>query len=131
MKRKCLHLISSKDGRKAIYIDERNAEDIIEYLNKDERHKKKFQFIAEIILSGLRNSEVYDKENINGKTKDVTVMKFFKGQDNDRIYCKEVRSGRGVFIVVAAVLYFKKKTQKLNHHQRNIIEKIGGYQYEF
>jgi hypothetical protein len=131
MKRKCLHLISSKDGRRGIYVDERNAKDIIAYLNQDERHKKKFQFIAEIILSGLRNTEVYDKENINGKTKDVTAMKFFKGQDNDRIYCKEIRFGKDIFIVVAAVLYLKKKTQKLNHHQKNIIEKIGGYKYEF
>lgn len=130
MKRKCKYLIGSKDGKKAIYLDEANAEEINNYLTKDNRHKKKFQFISDIILGGHRNTEVYDKEEINDKCKDVTAMKFFKGQDNDRIYCKEIHSAEGTFIVVAAILYEKKKTQKLNQEQINIIEKVGGYNYE-
>ena len=130
MKRKCKYLIGSKDGKKAIYLDEANAEEINSYLTKDNRHKKKFHFISDIILGGHRNTEVYDKEEINDKCKDVTAMKFFKGQDNDRIYCKEIHSAEGTFIVVAAILYEKKKTQKLNQEQINIIEKVGGYNYE-
>jgi len=130
VKRKCKYLIGSKDGKKAIYLDEENAEEINSYFTKDNRHKKKFQFISDIILGGHRNTEVYDKEEINDKCKDVTAMKFFKGQDNDRIYCKEIHSAEGTFIVVAAILYEKKKTQKLNQEQINIIEKVGGYNYE-
>lgn len=57
-------------------------------------------------------------------------MKFFKGQDNDRIYCKEVHSSNGTHIVVAAILYLKKKTTKLTNEQKLIIEKVGGYDYE-
>ncbi len=130
MKRKCKLLISSTDGKRAIYLDEENAEEIKAYLNKDDRHKKKFRFITDIILGGLRISKVYDKEEVNDKCKDVTAMKLFKGQENDRIYCKEVHSQQGTFIVVAAVLYEKKKTKKLTKEQINIIEKVGGYNYE-
>ena len=57
-------------------------------------------------------------------------MKFFKGQENDRIYCKEVNTISGTFVVIAAVLYEKKKTNKLNQKQINIIEKVGGFEYE-
>lgn len=130
MKRKCKYLIGTNNGKKAIYLDDENAEEIKSYLNKDNRHKKKFKFISDIILGGHRNPEVYDKEEINDKCKDVTVMKFFKGQDNDRIYCKEVHTPDGTFIVVAVILYKKKKTQKLNQEQINLIEKVGGYYYE-
>lgn len=130
MKRKCKHLIKSKDGKRAIYLDEENAAEIVSYLNKDNRHKKKFRFISEIILEGHRNPDVYDKEDINDKCKDVTAMKFFKGQDNDRIYCKEIHTIQGTFIVVAAILYEKKKTKKLSQEQKKLIEKVGGYDYE-
>ncbi|MFN8579155.1 MAG: hypothetical protein U0354_20185 [Candidatus Sericytochromatia bacterium] len=99
-------------------------------MNKDDRHKKKFKFISDIILGGHKNPAIYDKEEINNKCKDVTAMKFFKGQDNDRIYCKEVHSSSGTHIVVAAILYENKKNTKLNNEQKSIIETVGGYTYE-
>lgn len=90
LKRKTKYLIRSKDGKRAIHLDEENAAAIKAYLFSDERHTKKFKFISAIILEGHKNTAVYDKEAINKKCKDVTAMKFFKGQDNDRIYCKEI-----------------------------------------
>lgn len=130
MKRKCKKIIGSKDGKRAIYLDEQNSKEILAYLNKDNRHKKKFKFISDIILGGHKNPAIYDKEEINNKCKDVTAMKFFKGQDNDRIYCKEVHSSSGTHIVVAAILYENKKNTKLNNEQKSIIETVGGYTYE-
>ena len=130
MKRNCIPLISSKNGKRAIYLDEENKDEIITYLMQDDRHRKKFKFISEIILENHKNSQVYDKEEINGKSKNVNAMKFFKGQDNDRIYCKEIHSNEGVFIVVAAILYRKKKTTKLNEQQINLIEKVAQFEYE-
>lgn len=130
MKRKCKKLISSKDGKIANYVDSENEAKIRAYLNKDDRHKKKFKFISEIILDGHRNTEVYDKEDINDRCKDVTAMKFFKGQENDRIYCKEIHTQSGIYVVVTAILYEKKKSTKLTKEQKTIIEKIGGYTYE-
>lgn len=130
MKRKCIHIISSKDGSRSIYIDADNYDQIVNYLYQDERHKKKFKFITDIILGGHKNTEVYDKEIINESCKDVTAMKFFKGQENDRIYCKEVHKSSGSYIIIAAILHERKKSQKLTHMERALIEKVGGYEYE-
>jgi len=106
-----------------------NSAEIIEYLNRSPKHRKKFQYIARLILEGIRNTETYDRENINDRCKDVTAMKFFKGNSNDRIYCKEVRSRRGVFVVVAAVLHEKKKSQKNSAREISQIEKVSAYDY--
>ena len=78
MKRKAFIIKRSDKGNKAICIDSENAEELLAYLNKNERHKKKFRYISELILRGIRNTELYDKENINSKAKHITAMKFFK-----------------------------------------------------
>ncbi len=130
LRRKCRHLLSSKDGKRAIYLDEENKDEILAYLLQDNRHEKKFKFISEIILDNHRNAEVYDKEEVNSKSKNVTAMKFFKGQDNDRIYCQEILSSEGSLVIIAAELYKKKKTKKLNKQQINLINKVAKYQYE-
>src|SRR5690606_20279464 len=109
------HIISSKDGSRSIYIDAGNFDQIVNYLYQDERHKKKFKFITDIILGGHKNTEVYDKEIIKDSCRDVTAMKFFKGQENDRIYCKEVHKSSGSYIIIAAILHERKKSQKLTH----------------
>lgn len=130
MVRKCEHIVSSKDGKRAIYIDSKNKKEILNYIKQDNRHRKKFRFISEIILQGHKNPEVYDKENINDKCRDVTAMKFFKGQENDRIYCKEIKPESGTHIVVAAILHKRKKSNDLSAKEVNHINKIGGYEYE-
>lgn len=57
-------------------------------------------------------------------------MKFFKGQDNDRIYCKEMSLEDKTFVIIAAELFEKKKTQKNSKKNKPIIEKVGKYEYE-
>ena len=57
-------------------------------------------------------------------------MKLFKGQENDRIYCKEFTKNGIGFIVVCCVIHRKKKSQKLSHHEIAVIEKIAGYEFE-
>jgi hypothetical protein len=123
-------MISSHDGRRAIYIDDVNSKEILSFITKDNRHRKKFNFIADIILEGHRNSELYDKENINERCKDVTAMKFFKGQENARIYCKEITSQKGTRVVIAAVLHSRKKSNNNSQAEISIINSVGGYEYE-
>jgi hypothetical protein len=123
-------MVSTKDGKRAIYIDSINKEEILNYIQQDNRHRKKFKFITEIILGGFKNTEVYDKEDINEKCKDVTAMKFFKGQENDRIYCKEIHSQKGTHIVVTSILHERKKSNELSSREIELIEKVGGYDYE-
>lgn len=79
-KRKAFIIKRSEKGNKDICIDSENAEELLAFLNKDERHKKKFRYISKLILRGIKNTELYDKENINSKAKHITAMKFFKGQ---------------------------------------------------
>jgi hypothetical protein len=57
-------------------------------------------------------------------------MKFFKGQENDRLYCKEIRQQNKVFVVVSSELHKRKKSQKNTQKEINLIEKVAGYEYE-
>lgn len=81
-------------------------------MNRSDKHRKKFQYIVQHILEGKKNLEVYDKEDINDRCRDVTAMKLFKGGSNDRIYCKETKAGEGVFVVVTARLHEKRRLKK-------------------
>lgn len=130
MKRKAIEIRKSNDKKRAIYIDAQNAEEIFNYIYQDERHKKKFQFITDIILEGLKNTEVYDKEDIDKKSKGVTAMKFFKGQENDRIYCKEITKENKAFVVIACELHQKKKSKGISQKEMNLIHKVADYEYE-
>lgn len=130
MKRKAKIIRYNTDESIAICVDIETWGIISEYIKRDIKHKKKFNYIVDIILNRLRNTDVYDKEEINKKCKGVTAMKFFKGQSNDRIYCKEETLDDKTFIVVAAELFEKKKSQGVNQKAKNVIEKVASYEYE-
>lgn len=120
----------SNDGRRAICIDEDNASKILAYIERDERHRKKFRFICDLILAGLRNTEIYDKEDITSRSRRVTAMKFFKGQENDRIYCIEQRINNKLYTIICVELVQRKKTKGVNKKIKSIIESIAKYEYE-
>ena len=130
MKRTTIKIRSSDDGKREIHVDHQNAEQILQYIRQDNRHKKKFNFITDLILGSLHKTELYDKEEINQQAKGVTAMKFFKGQENDRIYCKEITKADKAFVVIMVTLRLKKKSQKLTLKERKIIEKVASYEYE-
>jgi len=130
VKRGCQRVMPSDDGKRAIYVDSLNKTEIKDYLFSDDRHKKKFKYICDIIFGGHRIPDLYDKEDINDRCKDVTAMKFFKGQENDRIYCKEFKSKSGVLIVVMAILHPKKKSKGNSNKEIAIIETVASYDYE-
>lgn len=100
------------------------------FISQSDRYRKKWLHIVELIMGGHKNRQLYDKEEINAKCKGVTAMKFFKGQENDRIYCREQSTSEGLFIIVTAIVYEGKKTQKVSKKEIPIIEKIGQYEYE-
>jgi hypothetical protein len=130
VKRKAVIFQTSSDGKRSVAVDATNALTILAYITQDARHEKKFRHIVELILNGLRNTELYDKENINDKTGNVTAMKLFKGQENDRIYCQEFTTGDKTFVVVAAELRERKKSQKNKHTEINLIQTVASYEYE-
>lgn len=57
-------------------------------------------------------------------------MKFFKGNDNDRLYCKEVSLEDKTFVIIACELFLKKKSQSNNKKNKPIINKVGNANYE-
>jgi hypothetical protein len=128
LKREAVILEKSDDGKRAIYVDQDNATEIIAYLGQDERHRKKFRFIVSLLLGGFK-SKLYGKEHIDQVCRDVTAMKLFKGQENDRIYCKEIVS-KGTFVIVACEMHLAKKSKKLSHKEISIIQKVATYEYD-
>ena len=56
-------------------------------------------------------------------------MKFFKGQENARIYCKEVTTEDKIFVVITSELLERKKSKKLTKKDRQLIEKVASYEY--
>lgn len=130
LERTCEILIEAVDRRMAICIDKENKKTILNYIKQSNRHLKKWNHIVQIILEGHRNRELYDKEEVNDKCKGVTAMKFFKGQENDRIYCKEQKTNDGVYIIVTAEILLKKKTNRVSKKDIQLIEKVGSYEYK-
>jgi len=128
--RLCEIIARTADGKKAVCIDLQNKDLILAYVRQSDRHLKKWKHILQLLLEGHKNTELYDKEDINGKCKDVTAMKFFKGQENDRIYCKEQRTKDGIYIIVTAEIFLKKKSNKVTKKELPIIQKIANYEYE-
>lgn len=102
----------------------------MQFLKEDEARLRKFNQVIEIILQGLRNSELYDKEEIDKKTKNVTAMKMFKGGQNIRLYCKEQHDENGIFYVIVAELLKKKKDQKVKGKTKSLIQTVGSYEYK-
>lgn len=130
MVRKAIIIRKSADGKRCIAIDKDNYEVILAFLNTDQRHKNKFADIVNYLLAGLKVPELYDKEEPDSKSKGVRAMKFLKGQENARIYCREVTMEDKTFIIIASELLAKKKTQKINQKILNIIHKVASYDYQ-
>lgn len=128
MKRQAKILRVSEDGKRQLAIDLKNAEEIIQFINQNGLLKK-FDLICKVVLSGIRNTELYDKENINSKCEKITAMKF-KGGLNPRIYCQEVRQGNKTLIIIASELHESKKNQKNQSKEINLIKKVASYEYE-
>lgn len=128
MKRNAKIILESEDGKRQIAIDTKNASAIIEFIEQH-RLNKKFDLICRTILAGIKNTELYDKEDINNKCKTVTAMKF-KGRLNTRIYCKEIKQKDRTLVVVASELHPSKKNRKNKAKETNLINKVGSYEYE-
>lgn len=123
-------IIRSNERRtRAIAVDKDVEKEILGFLQKNDRTFSKFQDICNLLLEGHRNSELYDKEEPDKKSKGVRAMKFFKGQENTRIYCKELTTSDNTFIVIMACHHPSKKSQKLTQKELNLIKKVADYEY--
>ena len=130
MARKVEILLRNENNTRILCIDVENKKKILDYLTQDERHKKKFRVFCDLFLGKLRIHDLYGKEAIDSKTKGVTAIKFFKRNENDRIYCKEIELKDTKLVIVMSELLTKKKNKKLKQREKNIIKKVGSYTYE-
>jgi len=130
LKRNAIIIKESSDGRRSIAVDEENAEKLLKFFRQDKRYQKKFNHICELILGNHVNRELYDKEEPDHKSKGVRAMKFFKGQENARVYCKEVNTRDKTTVIIAAEVLERKKQTKLTHKEIIIIHRVASYEYE-
>lgn len=112
-------------------IDEKNEKEIKDFLTETDKNdkyvrRKKFNRILYTMLQGRYDKELYDKEEVSEKAKNVTSMKF-KGKQNFRIACKEIECKNKTIIMV---VHFHKKTQKNSKKEVTLYETVGGYKYE-
>lgn len=129
MKRDAYLLKQSEDAKRCICIDVFNEPEILNFLNQDAKRLKKFNHSIGIILRGIRNKDIYSKEEINGKASNITAIKMFKGGQNVRFYCKEQKGELSVLYIIIAELLPKKKDQKAEGKSKSLIEKISTYEY--
>jgi len=129
--RKFILLKSSEKYPRHLCVDEGIAEDFLEFIEKDEKHRDKFKMIVDRILNEANiYFELYSKEGSNAKTKSVTAMKFFKGGENARVYCKEISSSEGTFYIIAAKFLPMKKVQKNDKKIQSLVKSISHYEYD-
>lgn len=130
MKRTATLYRKSKNGKKEFYIDDVNAQVIYDFLKKDDANLKKFRYVVELLLEGRPPRDLYDKENINKKCEHITAIKLFKGKKNPRIYCQQYTEDcKKVFVIIAAELLEKKKSEGQKSKENTTIERVATYQY--
>lgn len=123
----------SKDGTREFYIDTENSKALMTFLREDRANIKKFNYVLELLLEHKHHipTDIYDKENIEKGCENITAIKLFKGKKNPRIYCQQyTEEGKQVFVIIAAELLEKKKSDKLTSKEKTIIRRVASYQYQ-
>lgn len=130
MKKEYICIAKGTNKARYLYVDKENAENILSFLQKDDKYKKKFQYVVQLLIEGNETSDIFGKEGISKDVQDVYAIKLFKGGDNSRIYCKTYELEDGSFHIIMAGLLEKKKSQKLTQKIKNLITKVSNYEYD-
>lgn len=117
-------ILGISDSRVEIYVDRINKDEIEDAVKGN---LKKFRRVVYEMHKNHYNSDLYRKEEVSEKARNVTAIKF-KGRENIRIGCKEFFKGGKKIVMIIKII---KKVQKNDKKLRNIYETIGGYDYEF
>jgi len=131
--RKAILIRNSSNGKKAIYVDAVNADQILAFIASSPALTKKFKLITQLILEENRPTrDLYDKENFEKGCEHITAMKPAKGKNNPRIYCQQFsRFDKQLFVIVMGELLEKKSSQGLSKKEKQIIRRVASYEYEF
>ena len=128
MNRNAILIDEGIHGTVKIYVDADNADTIFSYVFRD-KVDEEFKEIRALLKQTLRNREKYCKCDVSDRAKNMFEMRFTRNLRNDRIYCKEISTGKVRHIVMIELLE-KKKTQQIDKTTKRRIEKMGGYIYD-
>lgn len=121
-------IYESSSGKVIIYVDKKELAKIEPFLKKISNFET-FVLFRQQVFENRRNKEIYKKENISTKCKNLYAIKFDSGRNqNDRIYCLEFHDGKRR--IVLSKLYVGKKTQKINKKLKASLEPICNRKYK-
>ncbi len=92
--------------------------DILADLSANAALKKKFDYVVASFLQDLKNGEIFRKEAINDKCKDVWAIRIFTGGANARIYCQETRVDGKYCLIMSEYLPKKEKTRRIKRWKK-------------
>ena len=126
MKRKAILYRSSELYKtRHFYIDEQNANEILELFEQPKIGEKIEYILGRILEQRHIYFELYEKIG-----EGISEMRIFPNGINARIYCKEVKSKNGNFFIIAAKGLPKKKGEKIDKSIKQIIDPIKNYDYD-
>lgn len=98
-----------KESNVEVWIDEDNAIEILKLLfekdgNGDYIRQEKFKNAFKTMHSFRYEKDLYSKENVSDKAKDVTAIKFKRHRGHNwRIYCKEFSVDGKKIVMISSV----------------------------
>lgn len=127
--RKAEKIAESSNGKVIIYVDSKELDSIKTFL-KTESNFETFILFRQQVFENRRNKEIYKKEKISTKCKNLYAIKFDSGRSqNDRIYYLEYHDGRRR--IVLPKLFIGKKSQKINKQLKASLKPICNREYKF
>jgi hypothetical protein len=122
------YIKSSLKGHRQLYVDEKNAQEILTFLKSDAQITKKFWHNIDLVLNHKYTNDVFEHEPVDDETIGVYAFKLKVGI-NPRIYCKTYETESG-FHIILVELVTHKASQKLTKPLKTIIRKVATYEYE-
>jgi hypothetical protein len=129
MKRTATIIERSPDGRRCVAVDDKHADEILDFLKRNPRVRKKFRYVTKVLLEGHRVPDLYDKEDIEKGCEGVMAMKLLKGAENTRIYCREEFVKGKYFVIICCDFIAHKSSQKNSHREKEVIRRVATYEY--
>ncbi len=114
-----------EDGRVTFFVDVQYEDRLYSLLERDDKLMKRFRENLDRIRIGKVTDDIYKRAKISQKTSNVYEIKL----KQYRIFCKQINKPSNKIVI--AVSHIMKKKQKFDKHTRELIERIGGYEYEF
>ena len=122
MKKKAV--ILAKGTKYNICCDVDFLPDFMEYVFKDDNHRKEVKLIFDQIREGLK-SKKYGDESFGTK-----AMKPFMNRENDRIICNVTKRTRKKQCIVMSEIYLHKTSQSNSKELNNRYKIVSKYSYD-